>query len=34
MLATLDNNITENMPKVEVSHINALEENIDYFNKD
>tara|TARA_B100000029_G_scaffold369057_1_gene362839 strand:- start:675 stop:1289 length:615 start_codon:yes stop_codon:yes gene_type:complete len=34
MLATVDNNITENMPKVEVSHINVLEENIDYFNKE
>ena len=32
MLATLDKDIKENMPKVEDSHIKLLEENIDYFN--
>jgi len=32
MLATLDKDIKENMPKVEDSHIKMLEENIDYFN--
>ena len=34
MLATLDEDIKENMPKIEVSHINSLEETIDYFNND
>ena len=32
MLATLDKDIKENMPKIEMSHIKTLEENIDYFN--
>ena len=32
MLATLDEDIKKNMPKVEDSHIKVLEENIDYFN--
>ena len=33
VLATLDKNIKENMPKVEALHIETLEKNIDYFNK-
>ena len=33
MLATLDENIREDMPKIEESHIEVLEENIDYFNE-
>tara|TARA_Y100001970_G_scaffold290439_2_gene424196 strand:- start:26522 stop:27139 length:618 start_codon:yes stop_codon:yes gene_type:complete len=32
MLATLEEDIKEGMPKVEVSHIEALEKEIDYFN--
>ena len=32
MLATLDEDIKDNMPKVEASHINILEKEIDYFN--
>ena len=32
MLATLDEDIKENMPKVEESHIGTLEKEIDYFN--
>ena len=34
MLATLDKDIKENMPKIEAAHIENLEKNIDYFNKD
>jgi len=34
MLATLDSDIAENIPKVEVSHIDTLEKNIDYFNNE
>ena len=32
MLATLEKDITENMPRVEVSHIENMEKDIDYFN--
>ena len=33
MLATLDEDIKKNMPKIEECHIELLEENIDYFNE-
>ena len=33
MLATLDQDMSENMPKVEDSHVKALEKEIDYFNR-
>ena len=33
MLATLDEDINEGMPKIEDCHIDKMEEDIDYFNK-
>ena len=33
MLATLDEDIKEGMPEIETSHIDKMEEDIDYFNK-